>query len=33
MSGGQRQRMALARAFYFDKEIIIMDESQVHWIK
>ena len=27
MSGGQRQRMALARAFYFDKEIIIMDES------
>ena len=27
MSGGQRQRMALARAFYFDKEVIILDES------
>ncbi len=27
MSGGQRQRLALARAFYFDKEVIIMDES------
>ena len=27
MSGGQKQRLALARAFYFDKEIIILDES------
>ena len=27
VSGGQRQRLALARAFYHDKEIIIMDES------
>ncbi len=27
ISGGQKQRLVLARAFYFDKKIIIMDES------
>jgi len=27
ISGGQRQRLALARAFYSDKEIIFLDES------
>jgi ATP-binding cassette, subfamily B, bacterial PglK len=27
MSGGQRQRLALARAFYHEREIIIMDEA------
>jgi ATP-binding cassette, subfamily B, bacterial PglK len=27
ISGGERQRIALARAFYFDRDIIVMDEA------
>ena len=27
LSGGQNKRLALARAFYFGKQIIIMDEA------
>jgi ATP-binding cassette, subfamily B, bacterial PglK len=27
ISGGQRQRVSLARAFYYDRDILVMDES------
>ena len=27
MSGGQAQRIALARAFYHERDILVMDES------
>jgi ABC-type multidrug transport system fused ATPase/permease subunit len=27
LSGGQKQRISLARAFYFDRDVLVMDES------